>query len=212
MKLLLTRAVEWLVSRFHLRLHAHTELEKERSRHARTEETLASAVAELKGSRFQASLLEKELEVVRQDKARFQEEMFREAGRSRQALTEMEASHKTALNTVAAERETSRRQIEELQVEKERIRGSHASLQQESVQMAQEMVLLRATSIPSPSSIKSLLPDAARACRDIESSSARGTSGEWKRHRALDRLVQLHPKASQRDIALAIETVLWRNL
>jgi len=53
-----------------------------------------------------------------------------------------------------------------------------------------------------------LRDEARRVCGFIEESSAEGTSGEWKRHRALATLKKIHPKRATRDIALAIELIM----
>jgi hypothetical protein len=53
-----------------------------------------------------------------------------------------------------------------------------------------------------------LRAEARRVCGGLEITSAAGTSGEWKRHRALADLKKFHPEAATRDIALAIELVM----
>jgi len=53
-----------------------------------------------------------------------------------------------------------------------------------------------------------LRDSAKKVCGFIEESSSAGTSGEWKRHRALAAIKKSHPQATTRDIALAIELVM----
>lgn len=53
-----------------------------------------------------------------------------------------------------------------------------------------------------------LRDEAKKICGFIETSSAEGTSGEWKRHRALAAIKKTHPGHATRDIALAIELVM----
>lgn len=123
------------------------------------------------------------------------------AGKTISELAEREQQALASVHTLTIDLTDNREKVKELA---ESVAGLTSKLLVSETQLEQ--------SIPIPTGAAGLLEAATPIVKRVESECRDGASGEYKRHVALDAMMNRYPSSSIRDITLAIELAVRDNL
>ena len=193
----LTRLALWLVSRYHIVVPRQKQLADEN----------AILLLDLREANQAADAIGVEAQRLLKELANAQQELedIASVAKSNQDTISGLIEMKRTAEAISAERLLKLNGAQmglQIALDEASTARIESALRQAAIEDYKEQL---SKSIPIPDAVQAMLERAKQGVSRIDNDSRNGTSGEWKRHRLLDEMLQAFPTAAVKDICLAIE-------